>query len=342
MDSILKRYISSNFTKSFLMVFMPFFLIISLIYLIKISSLTSQVSLSISELFLLYSYSIPEIVYYTIPISFVASIATLFSKLSTDNELIALFSLGLDSKFLVQKVQFISILFTILLLSISFLAIPMSKQYYKSFKEEKKAKAKLNLMAGELGQKFGSYYIYIESKGKDNKVFNNIVIYNKSTTNQEEFFASKQGSLKNIDYTTILELNDGYGYTYYKDSLQEAQYKKIDVYKNINLQNIKLYDILSYWKQFQQDDKLKQKIFFMIFVSFIPLISVYLIASFTIINPRYQKNHTFLVIFLDILILYTLASILHKQGNVYWVVFLIVVIFIFGRVLFKKRVQRYF
>jgi len=342
MANTLKGYISSNFTKSFLMVFVPFFMIISLIYLIKISSLTSQISLSLSELFLLYSYSIPEIIYYTIPISFVASTASLFSKLSSDNELIALFSLGLDSSYIVKKVQLIAMLFTVLLLSISFLAIPISKQYYKSFKEEKKSKAKLNLMAGELGQKFGSYYIYIESKEKDNQLFNNIVIYNKSQKNQEEFFASKHGSLKHINNSTVLELNDGYGYTYYKDTLQEAKYNKIDVYENINSNYAKLYDIVSYWEQLNKNKKLKRKAIFMIFVSFIPLISVYFIASFTIINPRYQKNHTFLVIFITVLVLYTIASILHKQGNLYLVLCLIIVSYIIGRVLFKKRVQRYF
>jgi lipopolysaccharide export system permease protein len=324
------------------MVFLPFFMIISLIYLIKISSLTSKISLSLSELFLLYSYSIPEIIYYTIPISFVASTATLFSKLSTDNELIALFSLGLDSKYMVKKLNIIAILFTTLLLSISFLAIPMSKQYYSNFKEDKKSKAKLNLMAGELGQKFGSYYIYIESKDKDNKNFNNMVIYNKSKKNQEEFFAAKKGSLKHINHATVLELKDGYGYTYYKDALQEAKYKTIDVYQSINGHKTRLYDIISYWKHIKNDIKLKQKALFMIFVSFIPLISVYLIASFTIINPRYQKNHTFIVIFVTTLLLYTIASVLHKQGNIYMVLAFVSIIFVFGKILFKKRVQRYF
>jgi len=342
MAKIFKGYISSNFTKAFLMVFLPFFMIISLIYLIKISSLTSQVSLSLNELFLLYSYSIPEIIYYTIPISFVASVASLFSKLSSDNELIAFFSLGLDSEYIVKRVQILAFLFTILLLSISFLAIPISKQYYKSFKEEKKSQAKLNLVAGELGQKFGSYYIYIESKNPNNQHFNNIVIYNKSKKNQEEFFASKQGDLKHIDSTTILELIDGYGYTYYKDTLQEAKYTKLNVYKNINANYARLYDIVSYWQQIKNNKKLKRKALFMIFVSFIPLISIYLIASFTIINPRYQKNHTFLVIFITVLMLYTIASILHKQGNIYLVLSLIVMMYVLGKMWFKKRVQRYF
>jgi len=342
MAKILKGYISSNLTKSFLMVFLPFFLIISLIYLIKISSLTAKIDLSLKELFLLYSYSIPEIIYYTIPISFVASTASLFSKLSSDNELIALFSLGIESNYIVKRVRNIAILFTIALLSISFIAIPISKQYYKAFKNEKQSQAQLNLSAGELGQKFGSYYIYIEAKAKNNKEYKNIVIYNRDKKYQEEFFVSSSGSLINKNSSTILELKDGYGYTYTDDSLQEAKYSKIDVYENLKYKNIEIYEIIKYWEQVKDSKKLRQKALFMIFVSFIPLLSLYIIASFTIINPRYQKNHTFTVIFITTLILYTVASILHKQGNIYSIIAIIIILMVVGRFIFKKRVQRYF
>jgi len=342
MDNILKRYISSNFTKSFLILFIPFFMIISLIYLIKISTLTSQISLSMSELFLLYLYSIPEIVFYTIPISFVAATANLFTRLSIDNELVALFSLGVKSKYIVKRVQIIAILFTLLLLSISFLAIPISKQYYKSFKTEKKAQAKLNLNAGELGQKFGDYYIYIESKDPKNSNFNNIVIYNKDKNQQEKFFAASKGNLLHQDKTTLLKLFDGYGYTYDKDSLEEAKYKQLNVYKNVKKSHTTLYDIYDYWSQIKNVKKLKQKALFMIFVSFIPIISLYIIASFTIINPRYQQNRSYIVIFATTILLYTLASILHKQANIYLLICTIILIVISGFVLIRKQVYRFF
>jgi lipopolysaccharide export system permease protein len=317
-------------------------MIISLIYLIKISTLTSQISLSFKELLTLYGYSVPEIIFYTIPLSFVGAVANLFARLSNDNELIALFSLGVKSDFIVKQILLIAVLFSILLLSISFLAIPITKQYYKSFKEEKKSNAQFTLNAGKLGQKFGDYYIYIKSKDKSSNKFNNIVIYSKDKNNQEQFFASKSGELLHKGSTTILELYDGYGYTYDKKTLQEAKYKHLRVYKNIQTKKIKLYDIINYWKQSRKIKKIKQKAFFMIFVSLIPILSLYLIASFTIINPRYQKNHTYIVIFSITLILYTIASILHKQANLYLLLGLIIAILISGKILFNKKVMRYF
>lgn len=342
MANIINRYISSNFTKSFLILFVPFFMIISLIYLIKISTLTSQISLSFSELIKLYGYSIPEIIFYAIPLSFVGAVANLFARLSNDNELIALFSLGVKSNAIVRQIALIGLLFSILLLSISFLAIPITKQYYKSFKQEKQTNAKFNLNAGELGQKFGDYYIYIQSKDDSNNRFNNVVIYNKNKNNQEQFFASKSGELLYQDTTTILELYDGYGYTYDKSTLEEAKYKHLRVYKDIQSKHYKLYDIINYWKQAKSIKKIKQKAFFMIFVSLIPILSLYLIASFTIINPRYQKNHTYSVIFSIVLILYTIASILHKQANLYLLVGIVILILLIGKLLFNRRVVRYF
>lgn len=159
-----KRYISSNFTKSFLTIFLPFFLIISLVYLVKISALTAKIQISFAELLTLYSYSIPDIIFYTVPLSFIAALANVLVKLSQDNELIALYSLGLKAKNILHSLLFLGILFSLLLLTISFLAMPLSKQFYKSFKEEKKSEAKLNIMPGKLGQKFGNYYIYVKDK----------------------------------------------------------------------------------------------------------------------------------------------------------------------------------
>ena len=131
-----KGYISSNFTKSFLTIFLPFFLIISLVFFVRISTLTSKIQISFAELILLYSYSIPEIMFYTIPLSFVAALANVLIGLSQGNELIALYALGLKSKKILNNFLLLGLLFSLLLARISFLAMPLTKQFYKAFKEE--------------------------------------------------------------------------------------------------------------------------------------------------------------------------------------------------------------
>ncbi len=335
-----KGYISSNFTKSFLTIFLPFFIIISLVFLVRIASLTSKIQIDFLELLLLYSYSIPEIIFYTLPLSFIAALANVLVNLSQGNELIALYALGLKSKKILKGLLWISILFSLLLMTLSLLAMPLSKQFYRAFKEEKRNDAKLNIVPGELGQKFGSYYIYVKDKTEDR--FENIVIYNRTDKADEQFFSSKTGKLNRNENVSSLLLNEGYGYTYSEIKLQQAEYKTLEIFDNAKKKGFQFKSILSYWKTAQQDIKMMHKLLFFIFVSLIPLLSVYLVASFTMINPRYQANHSFLVIFISTLFFYAIASSLQKWGTIPILVGSVITLMILGQWLFKKRVSKYF
>lgn len=335
-----RGYISSNFTKAFLTIFLPFFLIISLVYLVKISSLTAKIQITFGELVTLYAYSVPDIIFYTLPLSFVAALANVLMKLSQDNELIALYALGLKANKVLRSLLLLGVLFSLLLASISFLAMPLSKQFYKSFKESKRSEAKLNIVAGKLGQKFGNYYIYV--KEKENDIFHDIVIYNRTHKNEEQFFSSQKGKLNKKENTTSLLLNDGYGYTYAKTKLQQAKYKTLEVYDTSKKKDFHFEDIVAYWSKAKDNAKMMRKVLFFIFLSLIPLLSVYLVASFTMINPRYQTNRSFIVIFATTFLFYMLASSLQKWGNYAILLFLIIAVFLLGRWLFTQRVARYF
>ncbi len=335
-----RAYISSNFTKSFLTIFLPFFLIISLVYLVKISVLTAKIQITFSELLLLYLYSVPDIVFYTLPISFVAALATVLIRLSTDNELIAIYALGLKAKEVLKGLRLLGFLFSLLLLNISFLGMPLSKQFYSSFKQEKKAEAKLNIIPGKLGQKFGEYYIYV--KDKVDKDFHNIVIYNRTNKDNEQFFAAQRGKLNKKGKATSLLLEDGYGYTYSDVKLKQAKYKTLEVYDKSRKKDFHFEDIIEFWSEAKTSERKLHRLLFYMFVSLIPLLSVYLVAAFTMINPRYQENRTFLIIFLAVLFFYVIASTLQKWGNFYFFGLSVFLSSVLGRVLFHKRVARYF
>jgi len=337
-----KGYISSNFTKAFLTIFIPFFLIISLVYLVKISALTAQIQIDFFELLLLYSYSLPNIVFYTIPLSFIAAVTNTLMKLSQDNELIALYALGLKAKKVLRSILLLGILFSILLSALSFLGIPMSKQLYNAFKEKKKAEATLNIIPGKLGQKFGDYYIYVKEKDEKSDLFYNMVIYNRTKQDEEQFFSAKQGQLNRDKQVASLLLGDGYGYTYSKDKLQQARYKTLEVFDSKQKYRFHFQDIVSYWTLAKTDRHRMGRALFYLFVSLIPILSVYLVAAFAMINPRYQANYSFIIIFASTLFLYLIASSLEKWGNFTILVAAAVAVFILGRVIFEKRVARYF
>jgi lipopolysaccharide export system permease protein len=338
----LKRYISSNFTKAFLTIFLPFFLIISLVYLVKISSLTEKIQIDFLELLLLYSYSLPNIIFYTIPLSFIAAVTNTLMKLSQDNELIALYALGLQSKKVLRSILLLGILFSLLLSAISFLGIPMSKQLYSAFKEQKKSEATLNIVPGKLGQKFGNYYIYIKEKDEKGGMFHDMVIYNRTKKNEEQFFSAKKGHLNRNKHVASLLLQEGYGYTYSREKLEQAKYKTLEVFDTKQQYRFHFQDILSYWALTKTDKHRKGRALFYLFISLIPLLSVFLVAAFAMINPRYQTNYSFLIIFIDTLFLYLIASSLEKWGNLSLLVITALSVFIIGKLLFEKRVARYF
>ncbi len=335
-----KGYISSNFTKSFLTIFLPFFIIISLVFLVRISALTSKIQIDIQELLLLYSYSIPEIIFYTLPLSFVAALANVLINLSQANELIALYALGLKSKKILRSLLLLGLLFSLLLATISLLAMPLSKQFYKAFKEEKRSEAKLNIVPGELGQKFGNYYMYVKDKTDD--TFHDIVIYNRTNKADEQFFSSQTGQINRNANVTSLLLHKGYAYTYTDTKLQQAEYETVEVFDNSPKRGFQFKSVVSYWSDVPKDIKLMRRMIFFIFISLIPLLSVYLVASFTMINPRYQSNRSFLVIFITTLFFYMIASSLEKWGTPLVLVIAVVIVAILGQWLFKKRVSKYF
>jgi lipopolysaccharide export system permease protein len=257
-----------------------------------------------------------------------------------ENELIAFYALGHKASKMIGGLMTVGLLFSILLLSISFLGMPLSKQLYKSFVEQKKTEAKVNIVPGKLGQKFGDYYIYVKEKKGDN--FQNIVIYNRTKKNEEQFFSSQKGKLKKSDGITSLLLEDGYGYTYTKEKLQQAKYSSLEVFDSSKKTNYVFEDVVAYWMRAKSDKKIMHRALFFIFVSLIPLLSIYLVASFTMINPRYQENHSFIVIFTTSLVLYMIASSLEKWGSIMLLLLFIVLTMAIGRWLFQKRVAKYF
>jgi len=294
----IRRYLSSNFAKSFLTIFLPIYFIVSLVFLIQISSLTAN------------------------------------------NELIALHALGIQARSILKIFFLLAFLFSVLLLAISFITMPLGVQAYNAFKSEKRAEASFTLIPGKIGQKFGDFYIYV--KDKNDNSFHNLVIYNQTSEGEEQFFSSQKGELLHEEGTMLLKLSDGYGYTYTQEKLQEAQYKELKVYDQNRDEGFEFYTIQSYWAQALTDQKRMHKALFNLFISLIPLLSVYLIAAFTIINPRYQKNHTMLTTFVVILVLYLIASVLQKNGTLPLLLGASTLLWLTGSWLFKKRVSRYF
>ncbi len=336
----IRWYVLSNFFKTFLTIFIPLFFVISLVYVIKIASLTTKIEISFSELIEVFGYFIPMILFYTLPISFIASVSSMFFRLSQDNELIALFSLGIKASYIVRIIAYISIFISSLLLFLSLLVMPHSKYKFLYFKEKKFSEARLNIVPNQLGQKFGDFFIYVKSKNENQ--LRDVVIYNKNKNNFDQLFLSKNGEIKDDNGLFSLVLYNGTGYTYSHETLKEIQYDSMHIYDNIDMKEMSFQNSLIYWSEAKHNNGVKRRLLFSIFSSFIPILSLYIIASFSIINARYQTNHSFLVTASISSIFYLLAVAIKQNANEVIFISSIILSIIASIFIFKKRISSFY
>ena len=336
----LSKYISENFTKAFLTIFLPLFFIGSLVSIVQLSSLTKFIQVDFFEMMRLYGYNLPAMLFYTIPISFLIAVTTVLLRLSTENELIALFALGFRSKDIVRRLLFSATLFSILLLLLSIVKMPQAEQQYRAFKIDKLREAKLNISPSKLGQKFGDFFVYLKSK--DKTYMRDIVIYTKERDKSDRLFIAKEANIDNSNSIVSLVLNRGRGYTFDKKSLKMVEYEQMKIFQKIKGKSYTYRDIREYWNRYAKNPKKRGKILFFIFISLIPIIALYIVASFSIINPRYQKSYAYPILGITILLLYIVATLLQKHGIPLTLGISLLTVTITGLVLFQYRVSRYF
>lgn len=336
----ISSYLSKNFQSSFFTIFLPLFFIGSLVFIIKISALTAYIQISFVEMMQLFAYNLPNILFYTLPISFLVAVVMTLLRLSTDNELMALFALGSNAKVLLYRLFFIASLFSVILLILSLALMPKTQQQFKAFKHKKASQAAININPSKLGQKFGDLFIYIKSK-EANKM-KDIVIYKKDAEFSDQLFIAKEANFQNKNSIVTLTLRDGAGYTFSKDALKKIDYESMKVYKNLKTKAFTYNNIIEYWRKLSLNKKKKSRIFFFIFASLIPILSLTIIASFSIINPRYQKNYAYHVLALTTIGLYSFGIILRTKGDFFMFFTFSFLTLIFGFYLYKRFVLRFF
>ena len=336
----LSKYISVNFTKAFMTIFLPIFFIGSLVLIITLSSITSLMQVSFMEMVRIFGYKLPLIIFYSIPVSFLVATVMTLIRLSTENELIALFSLGITSRQVMRQLKIIAILFSLVLLILSLLEMPQAKQRYKAFKAQKLSEAKINITPSKLGQKFGNIFVYL--KEKEGQKMKGIVLYTKDNNSSNRLFIAKEAEIENINSAVTLSLKDGSGYTFDEESLKEIDYDVMKIFHQIDSYSYDYKNVIEYWIRYSYDPKKQGKIFFFIFISLIPILGLYIVASFSIINPRYQKNYAYPVLAITSTALYSVASVLIKNGSIQIISIAIISSIMIGIILFKYRVTRFF
>lgn len=336
-----RRYILWTFAKTYLLVFLPFLLVVSLIFVIQLSILSSRVNLSFGELGQLFGYMLPEIFFYTIPLSLIAALANTFTRFSEENEFVALFSLGHTPGRVLRILLPTLLLFTALLLVLSVMLYPQMKQKLSHFKRQKIAEATLNISPNKLSQSFGSYHVFVESKDA-NDTYKNMVLFNQGEKGKYQLFIAREGSVRNDGKRFTLTLRDGIGETSDPKKVENLHYRELDIYQYPHNVYQTIVTSREYWERARHDRGRRGKLLYLIFVSLTPILAFGLIASLTFYNPRYQRSLAIAVIFVTALAIYIPAAILQKSGNIALFVTLTILLLGLGIVLVRRRVLRRF
>ena len=312
----LSKHLLLNFSSIFLSIFGVLFLITSIIIIISISNVTSNIHITFLDLLKLYLLSLPRVVFITLSISFFIATISLFSKFSETTELIALFSNGITPFKVLKPFFYLAIFITILNLIILFISIPYSKTVYQNLKNEKKENAKFNFQTSQISQRFDNWNIFISSK-EENR-YKNVILYNNK---EQKFILSKESSLINKDGYISLKLNNGKIYDFNKSII--VNFSSLEINKKLSI-----FKIDKYFSQFK-----KLFIFYLPF-AMLPISLIFFIPVIGFFHPRVHKNYSIL----QAIILITIYLVVTKISNLVVINLLIITAFFFiGLYLYKRK-----
>jgi len=332
----LQKYIRDSLSVLFLSIFTPLFAIASIVFLIKLATYTAVIQLSFWEMAKLYFFIIPEILFYTFPLSFfVAATLTLF-KLSNDNEIVVLFALGVKPIRIIRAFFTPALFLTIILMFDFFILFPHSKVLSKNFISYKKSEAKFNLSASEYGHSFGEWLLYIGDENIDD-TYSNVILFNKKQK-EEILIDAKKAEIINDSGILRLKLSNGEGYSYSKEKFTQINFNTMYINDTMKTDLVKYESPIEYWTSEHRAKKKKRKFITNFLLSIFPLLSLFLVAAIGIVHVRHQKGKVYLYLFLSLLIYDGLALGLQGPLSFYAIPALFLTWIIGTYIIYKKTI----
>ncbi len=303
----LRKYLIANFSISFFSIFLPLFAIASVIFMLKLATYTAYIQLTFFEMFKLYLFVLPELFFYTLPITFFIAATLALFRLSTDNEMVILFTLGIKPRYLIKVLMAPALLLSLLLIFDFFFLFPHAKTLSINFMKQKKSEAKFNLSASEFGHNFGSWLLYI-GKDNENNSFGDVVLFNKDKDEEIVIGASK-ATVDNSGGVLRLELESGKGYSYTDDTLTQMKFETLYINNIMTSDQRKYLSAYDYWFNNEPDlQKIHTKKFISdLLLSLFPLLSLFMILAVGVAHVRHQKAYIYLFLFLSIIGFYGMS-----------------------------------
>jgi len=336
----LSQYIIKNLSQFFVSIFLPLYAIASVIFMIKLATYTAVIQLTILDMTKLYLFILPEILFFTLPISFFVASALALFKLSNDNEIIVLFSLGIKPRFILRVLFKPAFFLSIILLLDFFVLIPHTSNISKNFLNHKKSEAKFNLSASEFGHSFGDWLLYL---GKDNgdETFSNVFLFNKKQT-EEILIAADRAKIINNGGMLKLELSDGEGYSYSKDKFTQVNFKTMYINDTMTTDVRKYEKTLEYWQSDYRASNKKAMFIMDFLISLLPILGLFLVSAIGIVHARHSKVSIYLLLFIGVAVYYGLT--LGLKGPLgYLTIPVVIVVWLIGSyyLYYKNIIKRF-
>lgn len=330
----LKQYLFNQLAHSFFPIFLGLYFITSIIFLVKIASLTSVITIDVFELFKLYMYVVPTIVFYTAPISFFISLVITLAKLSSEYELIVITSFGLNPMKILRIFFPITLLLSLSLIVISVGLIPKAKYLNERFLDQKKKEANFNIKASEFGQKFGDWLIYISDK--DDKTYSDVKLF-QTKDKKDQFIIAQIAVLDNDKGELSFKLYDGKSFHIENEEFNQINYKNMDINDSITDGKTKNFTTsYEYWKERIEKNYNIDKFTFYILTSLFPLLSLFLVIAFGYYNPRYEKNRAVALCMTSVVVFYVFMELLTENVFLHSL-YIVPVVWIMGTYFIYKR-----
>lgn len=334
----LKQYLYSQLAITFFPIFLGLFFITSVIFLVKIASLTSIITINFLELFTLFMYVVPQILFFTMPISFFLSLVITLAKLSSEYELTVITSFGLNPMNILKLFLPITLVISALLLVVSVGLIPKTKFLTKQFLEKKKKEANFNIKASEFGQKFGDWLVYISEK--DDKVYDEVKLF-KTEKKEDQFIVSQTAFLDNDKGFLTFKLENGKAFIINEKEFNQVNFKSMYINDSISDSKIVIFtDSYNYWKDNISRNIDMDDLALYVLTSLFPLLSLFLVITFGYFNPRYEKNRAVFYSLISVVLYYVLIKTIGDKILLH-ALYTIPLLWVFGTyLLYSRTIQK--
>lgn len=335
------HYILGNFAPLFLSLFFTLFFLVSVIFFITIARLTALISVSFFDLGTIFLYSIPEMLSYTLPVTFFIAIAMTMFQMSKENEIIVLFALSLNPKKIAKPFSLFAVVLSTFLLLNALVLVPLSKQMANNFISMKKMEARLNLKESEFGQKFSNWHVFVQKSKHKN--YEDIVLYQHAEGEKgDKLILAESANLDRNDSILTLTLHRGNVYIEGDKKLTQAAFEKLLMHYNPKLHALQTSEIYDYWMAAKHDRARAKQLTFAVLVALFPLVSFLFALSFGIAHMRHQKPNVYLNSMIVVILFYVLSYQASHKAPLYGGMAVVILFGVASLIFFRKRVMERF